>query len=135
MFPGVRLLTENAGMRAEGTQLLDQQEFTDLCRSRKMPVLIDVGHANANGWDLKTLISDLADLIGGFHLHNNDGTRDQHGRLREGTLDIASLVSLIQRAAPNVPRVIEYIHPRYHGEPLLSDIAYLQSLSGESIGA
>ena len=135
MFPGVRLLTENAGMRAEGTQLLDQQEFTDLCRSRRMPVLIDVGHANANGWDLETLISDLADLIGGFHLHNNDGTRDQHGRLREGTLDIASLVSLIQRAAPNVPRVIEYIHPRYHGEPLLSDIAYLQSLSGESIGA
>lgn len=135
MFPGVRLLTENAGMRAEGTQLLDQQEFTDLCRSRRMPVLIDVGHANANGWDLETLILDLADLIGGFHLHNNDGVRDLHGRLREGTLDIASLVSLIQRAALNVPRVIEYIHPRYHGEPLLSDIAYLQSLSGESIGA
>ena len=129
MFPDTLLLTENTGIRADRTQLLDQQEFTDLCRSRKLPALIDVGHANANGWNLPKLIRDLGDLIGGFHLHNNDGIYDLHNRLRDGTLDLAALVSCMNRYAPDALRVIEYTRPTQHGNPLLEDIAYLQELS------
>ena len=131
MFPGVRLLTENTGIRADRTQLLDQQEFTDLCRSRKLPVLIDVGHANANGWDLPKLIRDLGDLTEGFHLHNNDGIHDLHNRLRNGTLDLAELVQCMNKYAPDAARVIEYTRPTLHGDPLMEDIAYLQELSGK----
>lgn len=133
MFPDVRLLTENTGIRADRTQLLDQQEFTDLCRSRKLPVLIDVGHANANGWDLPKLIRDLGSRIEGFHLHNNDGAHDLHNRLRDGTLDLAGLVPDMDRYAPEAMRIIEYTRPSLHGDPLLEDIAYLQGLS-ESTG-
>ena len=129
MFPDVRLLTENTGIRADGTQLLDQQEFTDLCRSRKLPVLIDTGHANANGWDLLKLIRDLGSQIEGFHLHNNNGIHDLHNRLRDGTLDLAGLVPYMDRYAPGAIRVIEYTRPSLHGDPLLEDIAYLQGLS------
>lgn len=131
MFPDIRLLTENAGNRANGTLLLDQQEFTDLCRFRKLPVLIDVGHANANGWNLPKLIRDLEGLIEGFHLHNNDGVRDMHNRLRDGTLDIAGLIPCMDRYAPEAPRVIEYTRPDFHGAPLMEDIAYLLELSGK----
>ena len=129
MFPDVRLLTENTGIRADRTQLLDQQEFTDLCRSRMMPVLIDVGHANANGWDLPKLIRNLGSQIEGFHLHNNDGVHDLHNRLRNGTIDPAVLVPCMDRYAPEAMRVIEYTRPTLHGDPLLEDIAYLQGLS------
>lgn len=129
MFPDVRLLTENTGIRADRTQLLDQHEFTDLCRSRKLPVLIDVGHANANSWDLPKLIRDLGGLIEGFHLHNNDGIHDLHNRLRNGTLDLAGLIPCMDRYAPDALRVIEYTRPPLHGDPLLEDIAYLQELS------
>jgi len=129
MFPGTTILTENTGIQADGTLLLDQAEFTDLCQDRQLPVLIDVGHANANSWDLPKLIADLRGLIGGFHLHNNDGVHDLHNRLRDGTLDLAALLPHINREAPDVPRVIEYSRPAFHGDPLLEDIAYLQTLS------
>ena len=128
MFPDVTILTENTGIRAEGTQLLDQQEFTSLCLSLKLPVLIDVGHANANGWDLKKLIGDLSKQIGGFHLHNNNSIRDQHNRLRDGTLDFASLMLFLDLTVPEVPRVIEYTRPAFHGKALFEDIEYLMSL-------
>ena len=129
MFPDVTLLTENTGILTEGTQLLNQQEFTSLCLSLKLPVLIDVGHANANGWDLKKLVRDLSKLIGGFHLHNNDGIRDRHDRLRDGTLDFATLIPFLDLEAPDVPRVIEYTRPAFHGEPLAEDIEFLMKLT------
>ena len=129
MFPDVRLLTENTGIRADNTQLLDQQEFTDLCRARKLPVLVDVGHASANSWNLPKLIRDLGSQIEGFHLHNNDGAHDLHNRLRDGSLDLAGLVPEMDRYAPEAMRIIEYTRPSLHGDPLLEDIAYLQELS------
>ena len=117
------------GIRVDRTQLLDQQEFTDLCRSRKLPVLIDVGHANANRWDLPKLIRNLGSQIEGFHLHNNDGVHDLHNRLRDGTLSLPALIPCMEQYAPDAMRVIEYTRPPLHGEPLLEDIAYLQKLS------
>ena len=132
MFPDVPLLVENTGTRTDGTMLLNQAEFTDLCRDRKLPVLIDVGHANANGWDLRKLIGDLGPQTRGFHLHNNDGIHDLHNRLTDGTLDLRELVPWMDRMAPGVPRVIEYCRTELHGEPLLQDIQTLRELSASS---
>ncbi len=129
MFPDTTLLTENTGILTEGTQLLDQREFTSLCLSRQLPVLIDVGHANANGWDLRKLVRDLSKLIGGFHLHNNDGIGDRHNRLRDGLLDFELLIPFLDLVAPGVPRVIEYTRPAFHGKPLAEDIEYLMKLT------
>ena len=130
LFPGVELLLENTGVRTEGTMLLDQAEFTALCREKGFSVLIDTGHANTNRWDLAKLIGDLHTQIRGYHLHNNDGIHDLHNRLRNGTIRFPELVSCIDRLTPDAVRVIEYTAPKYHGEPLLEDIAYLRSLSG-----
>ena len=130
MFPDVQLLVENTGTKADGTMLLTQAEFTDLCRYRKLPVLIDVGHATANGWDILKLIRDLHGQIGGFHLHNNDGLHDLHNRLTDGVLDIRELVSCMDLLVPDAPRIIEYSRPAYHGEPLISDIETLRGMSG-----
>ena len=129
MFPDIKLLVENTGTKADGTVLLDQAEFTDLCRERKLPVLIDIGHANANGWDIPLLIRDLQGQIGGFHLHNNDGIHDLHNRLMDGTLDMEKVIPYMDRLAPDAPRVIEYSRTAFHGEPLFGDIETLKALS------
>ena len=131
MFSGVKLLVENTGTKADGTILLDQTEFTDLCRGRNLPVLIDVGHANANGWDIQKLIRDLQGQICGYHLHNNDGMHDLHNRIQDGTLDFKKLIPYLDRMTPDVPRVVEYIRPSAHGEPLLEDIRTLKQISDE----
>ena len=130
MFPGVDILVENTGIAADGTLLLTQEEYTALCRSHGFHALIDVGHANANGWDLPKLIRDLKGQISGFHLHNNDGVHDLHHRLRDGTLDFETLIPLISREVPDARCVIEYVSPSAHGDPLLEDIAYLGRLFG-----
>ena len=129
MFRDVKLLVENTGTRADGTILLDQAEFTDLCRGRRLPVLIDVGHAHANGWDVQKLVRDLREQICGFHLHNNDGMHDLHNRLPDGPVDFSELIPYLDRTVPEVPMVIEYNRPAFHGEPLLEDIETLQKLS------
>lgn len=134
MFPDVEILVENTGIRADRTLLLDQEEFTDLCRDRHFSVLVDVGHANADGWDIPKLILDLRGQIGGFHLHNNDGIHDLHNRLRNGTIDFRKLVPLLDREVPAAPRVIEYSRPVYHGDPLTEDIAFLRDLSEKKDG-
>jgi sugar phosphate isomerase/epimerase len=131
MFPDVPLWLENTGTVADGTVLLDQAEFTDLCLARKQDVLIDVGHANANGWDIPRLLEDLKGRIRGFHLHNNDGVHDQHRRLGDGTIDFRRLLPLIRRIAPEANLVIEYTRPDLHGEPLCEDIAAVLSILRE----
>ena len=130
LFPDVKILVENTGIRTDGTLLLNQAEFTILCLSRRLPVLIDIGHANANGWNLRKLIMDLRELIGGFHLHNNDGIHDLHCRLRDGTVDYRELIPLMNEYTPDVPFIIEYTRPDNYGDPLFRDIEYLCELSG-----
>ncbi len=129
MFPAQQILVENTGTMWDRTALLTQMEFTDLCRRERFPVLIDVGHANANGWDIPKLIADLKEQIRGFHLHNNNGIHDLHNRLRDGTLDFPSLIPLIAHTLPDLPMVIEYTRPTFHGNPMIEDVEYLKELS------
>ena len=123
LFPDVPLRVENTGTAADGTILPDQAEFTALCLERGFDVQIDIGHANANGWDIPRLLHDLKDRIRGYHLHNNDGIHDQHRRLGDGTVDYDRLLPLIRRETPGAELVIEYTRPDLHGEPLCEDIA------------
>lgn len=131
---GCQILVENTGTLAQGNVLLDQGEFTDLCRREKFAVLIDIGHAHANGWDLPRLICDLAGQVAAFHLHNNDGCHDLHNRLHDGTLDFASTLGLIRQKAPGAELIIEYTRPALEGAPLREDIAEMLALRGSSMG-
>ena len=125
LFPDVRLLVENTGTKAEGNLLLDQAEFTDLCREKGFGLVIDVGHAHANGWDLFPLIRELKSQIRVFHLHNNFGHLDEHNRIGLGTIDFDALIPFIRDTVPDAKLVIEYLKPVYHGQPLKDDIRSL----------
>ena len=125
MFTGVRILVENTGTDVKGDKLLDQQEFTELCRQEGFDVLIDIGHAHANSWDIRQLIGDLKGQIRAFHLHNNDGVHDLHNRLTFGTMNFPEVMKCIRGEVPDADLVIEYTRPEYHGQPLLEDIKTL----------
>ena len=134
MFPGTELLVENTGIAADGNQLLDQQEFTALCRERDLRVLIDVGHANANAWDIPRAIRELKDRIRGYHLHNNDGRYDLHRRLWDGTLEMDRLIPLLRRETHDAFWVVEYTREEYHGEPLCEDLKALWEKAESTAG-
>ena len=84
---GIPLLVENVGVHSRENVLLDEDAFIRLCKKEKYPVLIDIGHAHANGWDIDHLCRTLGDQIHAYHLHNNDGIHDSHRRIHDGTLD------------------------------------------------
>lgn len=128
MFPGVGLLVENTGTEAGGDRLLDQDEYTRLIIDKGFESLVDIGHANCNGWDIRRLVRDLKDNVRGFHVHNNDGVHDQHRRIGDGTLDIMRLIEDIAPLVPDAHWVIEYTRPEYHGAPLLEDIENFMKL-------
>ena len=119
---GCPVYIENTGTILQKNMLLDQQEFTDVCRDRRYEVLIDIGHANANGWDIPRLIDDLGPQIRAYHLHNNDGSHDQHHRLHDGTLDFTPVLRKIMTSTPHADLIIEYTNPKLDGSGLHEDI-------------
>ena len=128
IFDFSKIFVENTGTKVQKNALLTQSEFTDLCRDQKFDVLIDIGHAHANGWDLYKILDDLGPQIRAFHLHNNDGQHDLHNRLLDGTFDFDKWIRVAKEKLPDAKYIIEYIRPAYEGQPLMEDFEYLRNI-------
>jgi sugar phosphate isomerase/epimerase len=69
---------------------------------------LDVGHANILGANaIEEFVTTLNDKILLIHIHDNDGTRDQHKVIGEGTIDFRKLINLLVQTGINVPLCIE----------------------------
>jgi sugar phosphate isomerase/epimerase len=123
------IYVENTGTILEKNMLLDQEEFIDLCRDKKFEVVLDVGHANCNGWDLKHVIRRLSDQIKTYHLHNNDGLHDLHARIHDGTIDFDELMKTILELTPDAELVVEYTKPDMEGPGLHEDFMEVLNMS------
>lgn len=122
----VPVLVENVGVHSHGNVLYEQKAFTELCERRNYRVLIDIGHANANGWDLFGLMRDLRDRIASYHLHNNDGFQDSHQRIRNGSLDFEKFIEAWRQNGILTDWVVEYapnVEPDHAG--VIADLKYL----------
>lgn len=104
---GTELLVENAGTIGERTMLLSQIEFENFCNINNCHVLIDVGHAYCNQWDIEKLIYNLGNKVKAYHIHNNYG-EDSHNRIRCGGLDYESFLALCSKQTPTAKYIIEY---------------------------
>ncbi len=123
---GIPVLTENVGVLSRGNVLFTQEEFTELCIRENYRVLIDIGHANANGWDLFRLMRDLKDRIAAYHLHNNDGVHDSHQRIHNGTLDFEKFLDVWRENGVRTDWVLEYVETvAPDREGVLEDLKYL----------
>lgn len=73
----------------------DMAELASVTEGTRIGVCFDAGHANAAG----TIGSFLLDRerIVNVHLHNNDGSSDQHLPLDKGTMDLRAVVGAIAR--------------------------------------
>ncbi len=103
----IDLLVENAGTCDEKTMLLTQTEFENFCYSNNCNVLIDVGHAYCNNWDIEKLIYNLGNKIKAYHIHNNYGN-DSHNRIADGGLEYNSFLTLCSNITPNAKYIFEY---------------------------
>lgn len=104
----VTLAIENVGYN--GTSLFTQEEYEhflgDVDSSAKY--LLDIGHANLNGWDIAAVIYHVKDRLAGLHVHDNDGHGDQHLPIGEGTVEWASIFEVLRTEQIVCELVLEY---------------------------
>ncbi len=103
-----QIVIENAGVHQRGNVLFEEEEFVRMAQSVPEKILVDIGHAHANGWDLERLIRCLAGKITAYHVHNNNGVEDQHNRISDGTLDMERFLASCHRYTPTADLVLEY---------------------------
>ncbi len=70
-------------------------EMLELVDGTDMKVCFDIGHANTNG-QIEEIIDKLGDRIVHVHVHDNDGTSDQHRTIGEGNIDFKKHLSRLK---------------------------------------
>ena len=105
---GISVAIENTGIAAKNTMLLNEKEFIEQCRESVCSVVIDLGHINTNGWNMKNVICSLKDKIISYHVHNNYGKDDEHNRIFDGTLNFNEFLGYYKEFTPNADIVVEY---------------------------
>jgi sugar phosphate isomerase/epimerase len=92
----------------------DPEELLEVVAGTDRPnvkACLDVGHANVltkEGCEVTDWIDTLAPVTGHFHLHNNDGTADQHRPVNDGKLYMKRVLDEIcAKCAPDVTFTIE----------------------------
>lgn len=90
-----KIYIENV-LEDEPFMAIEMMKKTDDPRIR---LCLDIGHANAmtqNDIPITRWIEVLGPYIGHFHLHNNDGTGDDHGDFASGTMDMNAVFKTIE---------------------------------------
>lgn len=124
----IPLVVENVSLTCHQSMLFEEQEFIDECKRIQCPVLIDIGHANISGWNLRRMMEELRDQIVSYHVHNNAGKKDDHNRIFCGTLDFESFIEDYKRLTPDADIVLEYCPEAVKDiEETKKDIQYLIS--------
>lgn len=92
----------------------DPGVLAELARQLEDPrirLCLDIGHANIiSETPVSRWLAVLAPWLGHLHVHNNDGARDWHRSLGEGTLDVAALLQQAAECAPRATVTIENMH-------------------------
>jgi sugar phosphate isomerase/epimerase len=78
--------------------------------AKNVGVTFDVGHANTVG-NPDDFAVRLAPYIVNVHLHDNDGTRDQHLVIGEGKIDFPKILHTLKEVGYSGPLVLEYFDP------------------------
>lgn len=89
------------------------EEIIDILRevdAKNIGITFDVGHANTIGDPVDFTIR-LAPYIVNVHLHDNDGTRDQHLVIGEGKIDFRTILRILKENSYDGPLVLEYFDP------------------------
>jgi len=65
-------------------------------------ICFDLGHAHASGYNLVEFHEAIRNYIVAYHIHDNDGSRDQHLLPLLGSIDWHAIKSVIKRDKPMV---------------------------------
>ncbi len=91
----VNIVIENmpANINATCTTATELLEIVD---GAELGICFDLGHVNTSNQTSQFL--ELVGRFGNVHLHNNEGTWDQHNEIDDGTVDIRKVVRVLKES-------------------------------------
>lgn len=102
--PGVQIVLENV-LEDDPAWLLDIVKGVDDPRLR---LCLDIGHVNAySKIPVMDWLEAWAPFISHFHIHNNDGSRDQHNALSDGTIPMEQFLARAEVLCPDATYTLE----------------------------
>ena len=102
--PGVEFVLENV-LETEPQWLLDIAKGVD---DPRLKLCLDIGHVNAySKIPLMDWLESWAPYLSHFHIHNNDGSRDQHNALNDGTIPMKEFLLRAEELCPNATFTFE----------------------------
>lgn len=104
----VLLLIENVGN--ESTSIFTMEEYLEFLDDFPVNVkyILDIGHANITGWDIPDVIKILGSRLRAMHVNDNDGKRDIHLAIGEGTVDWTRVYEAIKETDKCYDLILEY---------------------------
>jgi sugar phosphate isomerase/epimerase len=114
---GVDLCVENlpvpyGALKTLGAFLLtDAAEFCRLFEEighERLKVTFDFGHANIGRGDIDGLIDRLGERFGCLHIHDNDGSADQHLPIGQGTINFPKYLKKLEALGYRRPYILEH---------------------------
>lgn len=105
--PGVEIVLENV-LEDDPRWLLDIVASVDDPRLR---LCLDIGHVNAySSVPVPDWLELWAPYLSHLHIHNNDGSRDEHRALNEGTIPIKELLLQARHLCPDATCTLELMN-------------------------
>ena len=105
--PGVEIVLENV-LETEPKWLRQIVAEVD---HEKLQLCLDIGHVNAySELSVFDWLERWAPHLSHFHIHNNDGSRDQHSALNEGTIPMAEFLRRAEELCPDATFTFELMN-------------------------
>ena len=102
--PGVEIVLENV-LETDPQWLLDIVKGVD---DPRLKLCLDIGHVNAySKIPLVDWLESWAPYLSHFHIHNNDGSRDQHNALNDGNIPMKDFLLRAEELCPNATFTFE----------------------------
>lgn len=106
------------------------REIVDGVDDARVRICLDVGHVNAYSQvPVEEWIAELGGRIKHVHLHNNDGSRDAHASLDQGSLDMEAVLRALDRWSPQADICIESLE----AEPCLRTLCERGYINDQSL--
>jgi sugar phosphate isomerase/epimerase len=105
---GRLLLVENIG--SPSASIFTQDEYATFLDDfpSELGYIVDIGHAFLNGWDIPALLDGIKERLFALHLHDNDGKRDAHLALGEGSIDWPRIFGAVKSTGRELELILEY---------------------------
>lgn len=127
---GVILALENKARGKNRGLIQSPEEHLELVEALASPncrIAFDVGHAHTFKLDLRGYLEEVLPYLEEVHLHDNDGSEDQHRPLGEGTIPLNQLLSTLMKERFPGPLILEMMTL----EGLERSLAYLHLVWSE----